>query len=63
MVFDKSEIVFIVDVMLESMMWISLVVLWFYFKVNLELVFRSDLRLGGYFVFGYVDGVGKIEKI
>ncbi|HFH7602373.1 TPA: riboflavin synthase [Streptococcus agalactiae] len=62
-VLDKSETAFIADVMPESMMRTSLAALRLHSKVNLELALRSDSRLGGHFVLGHVDGVGKIEKI
>lgn len=62
-VLDKSEKAFIADVMPESMMRTSLAALRLHSKVNLELALRSDSRLGGHFVLGHVDGVGKIEKI
>lgn len=31
-------------------------------RVNLERSLKVDGRIGGHFVFGHVDGVGKIEK-
>lgn len=63
MVIEMGVDYYCVDVLVEMIKLIGFVYYGFGFKVNLEKVMCFIDRLGGYIVFGYVDGVGEISKI
>ena len=62
-VLDGSAAVFSVDVSPETLRVTTFGTLAQRSVVNLERPLRADARLGGHFVLGHVDGVGRINAI
>ncbi len=58
-----SEHTFAVDTIEETLKKTNLGVLNQGMKVNLERPLASDARLGGHFVLGHIDTIGKIENV
>lgn len=62
-VVKKTVDTFAVDTIEETLKKTNLGVLKQNDKVNLERPLRADARLGGHFVLGHIDTVGKVEDI
>lgn len=59
---DKTEGVFLADVMAETLRRSSLGLLRNGSRVNLERAMAADGRFGGHIVSGHIDGTGEIES-
>ena len=62
-VVKKTEDSFSVDTIEETLKKTNLGVLKQGEKVNLERPLRADERLGGHFVLGHIDTIGRVEEV
>jgi len=62
-VVKRSEKTFSVDTIEETLNKTNLGILKQGDKVNLERPLKTDARLGGHFVLGHIDTVGRVEEI
>lgn len=62
-VVKRTETTFSVDTIEETLNKTNLGVLRQGDKVNLERPLKTDARLGGHFVLGHIDTVGRVEEI
>lgn len=62
-VVKRTETTFSVDTIEETLNKTNLGVLKQGDKVNLERPLKTDARLGGHFVLGHIDTVGRVEEI